>query len=68
MPCNCLASISFGQRLENWRDKVKQKRNHRMVWWLLPGGKLRDAMELYPGKTREEVQEIVWKELVKKLV
>lgn len=47
---------------------MKQKKNHRMVRLLLPDAKLRDAMELYPGKTRAEVQEIVWKELAKKLV
>lgn len=39
-----------------------------MMRMLLPDTKLRDAMELYPGKTRAEVQEIVWKELVKKLI
>lgn len=30
--------------------------------------KLREAMELYPGKTREEVRELLWKELSKKLL
>ncbi len=34
---------------------------------LLPDTKLRDAMELYPGKARTEVQELIWKELEKKL-
>ncbi len=34
---------------------------------LLPDSKLREAMELYPGKTRTEVQDILWKELAEKL-
>ena len=36
--------------------------------WLIPEQKLRDAMELYPGKLRNEVKELLWKELVKKLI
>lgn len=47
---------------------MKQKKNHRFIRIILPDAKLRDAMELYPGKIRAEVQEIVWKELVKKLI
>lgn len=35
---------------------------------LIPKEKLREAMELYSGKTREEVQGLVWKELRKKLL
>lgn len=35
---------------------------------LIPKEKLREAMELYSGKTREEVQGLVWKELQKKLL
>ncbi len=35
---------------------------------LVPEGKLRDAMELYPGKTREEVRELLYKEVKKKLL
>lgn len=34
----------------------------------IPFTKLREAMELYPGKTRAEVQELLWKELRKKLL
>ena len=34
---------------------------------LVPEGKLRDAMELYPGKTREEVRELLYGEVKKKL-
>lgn len=40
------------------------------IWFrrlLIPEGKLRDAMELYPGKTREEVRELVYGEVKKKL-
>lgn len=29
---------------------------------------MRDAMELYPGRLRNEVKELLWKELIKKLV
>lgn len=35
---------------------------------LVPEGKLRDAMELYPGKTREEVRKLLYSEVKKKLV
>ncbi|MBQ7864068.1 MAG: type II secretion system F family protein [Lachnospiraceae bacterium] len=35
---------------------------------LVPEGKLRDAMELYPGKTREEVRELLYAEVKKKLL
>lgn len=35
---------------------------------LVPEGKLRDAMELYPGKTREEVRELLYGEVKKKLL
>lgn len=34
---------------------------------LVPEGKLREAMELYPGKTREEVREILFREVIKRL-
>ena len=40
------------------------------IWFrrlLVPEGKLRDAMELYPGKTREEVRELLYGEVKKKL-
>ena len=47
---------------------MKQGKNRGWDRWLLPEGKLREAMELYPGKTREEVREIIQKELVKKLI
>ena len=35
---------------------------------LVPEGKLRDAMELYPGKSREEVRELLYGEVKKKLL
>lgn len=35
---------------------------------LVPEGKLRDAMELYPGKTREEVRGLLYGEVKKKLL
>jgi hypothetical protein len=35
---------------------------------LVPEGKLRDALELYPGKTREEVRELLYGEVKKKLL
>lgn len=34
---------------------------------LVPEGKLRDALELYPGKTREEVRELLFREVVKRV-
>lgn len=34
---------------------------------LVPEGKLRDAMELYPGKTREEVRTLLYKEVLNRL-
>lgn len=34
---------------------------------LVPEGKLRDALELYPGKTREEVRELLYREVVRRL-
>ena len=40
----------------------------RMSRLLVPEGKLRDAMELYPGKTREEVRELLYTEVKKKLL
>jgi len=43
------------------------KRKIRISMLLVPEGKLRDAMELYPGKTREEVRELLCKEVKKKL-
>lgn len=43
------------------------KNKIRMSRLLVPEGKLRDAMELYPGKTREEVRELLYKEVKKKL-
>lgn len=36
--------------------------------FLVPEGKLRDAMELYPGKSREEVREILFREIGKRLL
>lgn len=50
------------------QKKTNRKKANRWLKLLLPDGKLRDAMELYPGKTRAEVQELIWKELKKKLV
>lgn len=47
---------------------MKQIKTNRRMRWLLPDTKLRDAMELYPGKTREEVRDIVWMGLRKKMV
>lgn len=38
---------------------------HRLA---VPEGKLRDALELYPGKTREEVRRILAKEVGKRLL
>ena len=35
---------------------------------LVPEGKLRDALELYPGKTREEVRELLFREVGKRLL
>lgn len=43
-------------------------RKNLLKTWLIPEQKLRDAMELYPGKLRNEVKELLWKELVKKLI
>ena len=43
------------------------KKNIRFNRLLVPEGKLRDAMELYPGKTREEVRELLYGEVKKKL-
>lgn len=43
----------------------------KIIWLrklLVREGKLRDAMELYPGKTREEVRELLFSELVKRLL
>lgn len=47
---------------------MKQRKNKQWYGILLPEGKLREAMELYPGKTRDEVQEIIRRELQKKLI
>ncbi len=47
---------------------MKREKNSLPKSVLVPEGKLRDAMELYPGKTRNEVREILWRELQKKLV
>ena len=44
------------------------KKNIRLSRILVPEGKLRDAMELYPGKTREEVRELLYGEVKKKLL
>lgn len=44
------------------------KNKIRLSRHLVPEGKLRDAMELYPGKTREEVREILYEEVKKKLL
>ena len=43
------------------------KNNIRFSGLLVPEGKLRDVMELYPGKSREEVRELIYKEVKKKL-
>lgn len=40
---------------------------NRSVKLLIPDGKLRSAMELYPGKTREEVGKILLKEVTGKV-
>jgi len=45
---------------------MKRKR-FRIQKLLVREGKLRDAMELYPGKTREEVRELLFRELTKRL-
>ena len=45
---------------------MKQKRSFWKNRFVTPG-KLRDAMELYPGKTREEVRELLFRELTKRL-
>jgi len=47
---------------------VKQKKKNRWIAWLLPEIKIREAMELYPGKTRGEVKELLRKELAGKLL
>lgn len=47
---------------------MKQRKRNLFAGVFLPDGKLREAMELYPGKTRTEVQGIIWKELRKKLL
>lgn len=44
------------------------KKRRMFLWLLVPEGKLRDAMELYPGKTREEVRELLYREVMKKLL
>lgn len=47
---------------------MKQKGITVLRRWLISEQRLRDAMELYPGKTRAEVQELVFSGLLKKLV
>lgn len=42
--------------MKNWLKKL-----------LVPEGKLRDALELYPGKTREEVRDILFRDIRKRL-
>ena len=44
-------------RQKGWTERI-----------LVPEGKLRDALELYPGKTREEVRRILARELGKRLL
>ena len=44
------------------------KNNIRFSGLLVPEGKLRDVMELYPGKSREEVRELVYGEVKKRLL
>ena len=44
------------------------KKRRMFLRLLVPEGKLRDALELYPGKTREEVRELLYGEVKKKLV
>lgn len=44
------------------------KTESKVVKLLIPEGKIRDAMELYPGKSREEVRRIVFLGLVKRLI
>lgn len=48
--------------------KGQKKRQSRMYGIWIPETKLRDAMELYPGKSREEVRWILWNGLKKKLL
>ena len=44
-------------------------KKHKMFFGILvPEEKLRNAMELYPGKTRNEVREILYREIKKKLL
>lgn len=45
---------------------MKQKRYFKTL--LIPDSKLRDAMELYPGKTRNEVNSLLYREIVKRLL
>ena len=49
---------------------LKKKKNSPspLCRLLIPETKLRDAMELYPGKVRTEVQEMLWSDLVKRLI
>jgi len=44
------------------------KKRKWMEKLLVPEGKLRDAMELFPGKTREEVRAIIGREMGKRLL
>ncbi|MBO5353404.1 MAG: type II secretion system F family protein [Lachnospiraceae bacterium] len=44
------------------------KKAYRLESFLIPERKLRDALELYPGKTREEVRKLVFHELERSLL
>ena len=44
------------------------QKTNRIQKLFIPSGKLREAMELYPGKTRTEVESLLWVGLRKKLL
>lgn len=50
------------------RQQKKEPRRNVLYSVLIPETKLRDAMELYPGKSRTEVRRIIWNGLKKKLL
>lgn len=48
--------------------KQEKKKQNVLPGLLIPETRLRDAMELYPGKSRAEVRRILWNGLKKKLL
>lgn len=50
------------------RQRNKEYQGDSLYLALIPETKLRDAMELYPGKSRTEVRRILWNGLKKKLL